>query len=280
MEKVRIRSDFFFKMKYGNMNLNKINTNALEVVKVAAEFIKLHRDKVNSDQVSEKGTNSLVSFVDQQSEEILIKGLSAILPDAGFITEEEMVEQSSKALTWIIDPLDGTTNFLHSVPYFSVSVALYDGKDMLLGIVHEVISNEVFNAIKGGGAFLNQTPISVTDRASFHDVLIGTGFPYKTEHICAAHFTALQQILTSTRGIRRIGSAALDLCYVACGRFGAFYEHRLNSYDIAAGALIVKEAGGLVSDYTGEENWLFEGEILATAPQFKEKMLGITTTFL
>lgn len=280
MEKVRIRSDFFFKMKYGNMNLNKINTDALEVVKVAAEFIKLHRDKVNSDQVSEKGTNSLVSFVDQKSEEIIIKGLSAILPDAGFITEEEMVEQSSKALTWIIDPLDGTTNFLHSVPYFSVSVALYDGKDMLLGIVHEVISNEVFNAIKGGGAFLNQTPISVTNRASFHDVLIGTGFPYKTEHICAAHFTALQQILTSTRGIRRIGSAALDLCYVACGRFGAFYEHRLNAYDIAAGALIVKEAGGLVSDYKGEENWLFEGEILATAPQFKENMLVVTGCFL
>lgn len=262
------------------MNLNKINADALEVVKAAAEFIKLHRDKVNSDQVSEKGTNSLVSFVDQQSEEILIKGLSAILPDAGFITEEEMVEQSSKALTWIIDPLDGTTNFLHSVPYFSVSVALYDGKDMLLGIVHEVISNEVFNAIKGGGAFLNQTPISVTDRASFHYVLIGTGFPYKTEHICPAHFTALQQILTSTRGIRRIGSAALDLCYVACGRFGAFYEHRLNAYDIAAGALIVKEAGGLVSDYKGDENWLFEGEILATAPQFKEKMLEVTGCFL
>ncbi|MBP6238965.1 MAG: inositol monophosphatase, partial [Saprospiraceae bacterium] len=159
------------------MNIEQINADAILVVKEAADFIRHQRDKVSADQVSEKGINSLVSFVDQHSEEILIKGLSAILPDAGFITEEEMVEQSTKALTWIIDPLDGTTNFLHSVPYFSVSVALYDGKDMLLGIVHEVIGNEVFNAIKGGGAFLNQKPIKVTDRLSFHDVLIGTGFP-------------------------------------------------------------------------------------------------------
>lgn len=262
------------------MYLQKINAEALEVVKVAAEFIKQHRDKVHSDQVSEKGTNSLVSFVDQHSEEILINGLSAILPDAGFITEEEMVEQSTKALTWILDPLDGTTNFLHSVPYFSVSVALYDGKDMLLGIVHEVNGDEVFNAIKDGGAYLNQKPIKVTDRQSFHDVLIGTGFPYKTEHTSPAHFSALEQILTNTRGIRRLGSAALDLCYVACGRFGAFYEHTLNSYDIAAGALIVKEAGGIISDYSGKDAWLFEGEILATAPQFKERMLGVTSNFL
>jgi len=261
------------------MNLQKINAEALEVVREAADFIREHRDRVSSDQVVEKGTNSLVSFVDQHAEEILIKGLSAILPGAGFITEEEMVEQSAKALTWIIDPLDGTTNFLHSVPYFSVSVALYDGKEILIGIVHEVIGNEVFNALKNGGSFLNRKPIKVTDRLFFHDVLIGTGFPYKIEHTSPAHFTALEMILNSTRGIRRIGSAALDLCYVACGRFGAFYEHRLNAYDIAAGALIVKEAGGLVSDYNGKENWLFEGEILATAPQFKARMLEVTCVF-
>ena len=262
------------------MNIEQIIADALLVVKGAADFIRQQRDKVTADQVTEKGTNSLVSFVDQHSEEILIKGLSIILPHAGFITEEEMVEQSTKALTWIIDPLDGTTNFLHSVPYFSVSVALYDGKDMLLGIVHEVIGNEVFYAIKGGGAFLNQTRIKVTDRTSFHDVLIGTGFPYETEHTSPAHFSALKQVLASTRGIRRIGSAALDLCYVACGRFGAFYEHKLNAYDIAAGALIVKEAGGHISDYSGKDAWLFEGEILATAPQFKEKMLEVTSNFL
>jgi myo-inositol-1(or 4)-monophosphatase len=190
-----------------------------------------------------------------------------------------MVEQSQKSLTWIIDPLDGTTNFLHSLPYFSVSVALYDGKDVVIGIVHEVISNEVFYAIKSGGAFLNDRQIYVTDRPSFQDVLIGTGFPYKTEHTRPGHFRALEKVLLSTRGIRRIGSAALDLCYVACARFGAFYENSLNSYDIAAGALIVMEAGGMVSDFDGNDKWLFEGVILGTAPQFRSEMLEITTEF-
>lgn len=259
--------------------LKYICIEALTVVKQAASFIKTNLDLVSNDQVIEKGTNSLVSYVDQQAERILVEGLSKILPDAGFITEEEMINQEQKALTWIIDPLDGTTNFLHSIPYFSVSVALYDGEKIIIGIVHEVIQDEVFHAIDGQGAYKNGTLISVTQRKDFHDVLIGTGFPYKTEHTVQGHFDALSLVLQKTRGFRRIGSAALDLCYVACGRFGAFYEHTLNAYDIAAGSLIVQEAGGLISDYKGENNWLFEGEILATAPQFKTEMLQITANF-
>ena len=259
--------------------LSDIVNQSLVIVKEAAHFIKNNVDKVSSDQVIEKGTNSLVSYVDQHSEAILIKGLSDILPDAGFITEEEMVEQSQKKYTWIIDPLDGTTNFLHSTPYFSVSVALYDGEKVIAGIVHEVMHDEVFYASHGNGAYLNQKVIRVTQRPSFHDVLIGTGFPYKIEHISEGHFLALKQVLSKTRGIRRFGSAALDLCYVASGRFGAFYEKTLNSYDIAAGALIVKEAGGLISDFSGGSDWLFEGEILATAPQFRDEMLDILKVF-
>ncbi len=259
--------------------LFRLGIEVKRVVAKAADFIRQHRDQVASNQVIEKGTNSLVSYVDQQAEEILAKGLSELLPQAGFITEEGMVEQSQKSLTWIIDPLDGTTNFLYSVPYFSVSVALYDGKDVVIGVVHEVMSNEVFYALKDGGAFLNDRKIQVTDRSSFQDVLIGTGFPYKTENTKPGHFKALEKVLFSTRGIRRIGSAALDLCYVACGRFGAFYENSLNSYDIAAGALIVMEAGGIVTDFEGGEHWLFEGIILGTAPQFRKEMLGITAEF-
>jgi myo-inositol-1(or 4)-monophosphatase len=260
-------------------NLCDIRKDAILVVSQAAEFIHQHVYKVNREDVIEKGVNSLVSYVDQQAELILTNGLSVILPDAGFITEEEMVGQEKKTLTWIIDPLDGTTNFLHATPYFSVSVALYDGEQILIGIVHEVMHNEVFSAISGQGAWLNDTPINVTDREAFFDVLIGTGFPYKTEHTTEGHFEALRQVLSQTRGIRRFGSAALDLCYVACGRFGAFYENSLNSYDIAAGALIVKEAGGLISDFKGGKYWLFEGEILATAPQFRDEMLNITKVF-
>lgn len=260
-------------------NLQSLCNEALVIVNHAASFIKSNINLVTNDKVLEKGKNSLVSFVDQHAEQILVEGLGKILPDAGFITEEEMVQQCQKPLTWIIDPLDGTTNFLHSVPFFSVSVALFDGEKIILGIVHEVMHNEVFCAINGQGAFLNGLRISVTDRIEFYDILVGTGFPYKTEHTVQAHFDALQNVLLHTRGIRRFGSAALDLCFVACGRLGAFYEHTLNVYDIAAGALIVKEAGGIISDYKGGDNWLFEGEILATAPQFKNEMLDITAYF-
>lgn len=259
--------------------LNEIMPCTHEVVEGAAQFIKKHLHEVRSDQVIEKGTNSLVSFVDQNAEKILIDGLSKILPDAGFITEEEMVEQSQKKYTWIIDPLDGTTNFLHGAPYFSVSVALYDGHKVVAGIVHEVMHDEVFSATIGNGAYLNGKRIRVTHRPGFFDVLIGTGFPYKTEHLSDGHFEALRHVLTKTRGIRRFGSAALDLCYVASGRFGAFYEKALNAYDIAAGAIIVKEAGGMVSDFKGGEKWLFEGEIMATAPQFSADMLDILRAF-
>ncbi|MBK8517203.1 MAG: inositol monophosphatase [Saprospiraceae bacterium] len=259
--------------------LRELVSEARTVIHDSALFIKSNVNKVTSEQVIEKGVNSLVSYVDQQSESILIAGLSKILPDAGFITEEEMVEQSQKKYTWIIDPLDGTTNFLHAAPYFSVSVALHDGDKVIAGIVHEVTHDEVFFASTGNGAFLNKKSISVTNRPAFYDVLIGTGFPYKTEHLSDGHFDALRNVLNKTRGIRRFGSAALDLCYVACGRFGAFYEKALNSYDIAAGALIVLEAGGMISDFRGGNDWLFEGEILATAPQFRKEMLDILEVF-
>lgn len=261
------------------MDLQSVLNDALGIVRDASGFIRANINNVSSDQVSEKGLNSLVSYVDRQAEEILVKGLSTILPEAGILSEEETVIQSKKPLMWIIDPLDGTTNFLHNVPCFSVSVALAENDRIIAGIVSEVMHDEVFLATAGGGAFLNQSPIHVTERKEFRDVLVGTGFPYSVDRLEDGHFNALRQVLMTTRGIRRLGSAALDLCYVACGRFGAFYEHTLNPWDIAAGALIVSEAGGLVSDYCGNNKWLYKGEILATAPQFLEEMLEVCAFF-
>jgi myo-inositol-1(or 4)-monophosphatase len=260
-------------------NTNIICQQALNVVLEAAKFIRSNFNLISEADVAEKGQNSLVSFVDKESEKILVNGLCKIIPDAGFITEEEMVEQSRKRWTWIIDPLDGTTNFLCGAPYFSVSIALYDGQNPIVGIVHEVMHREVFHAIQGRGSWLNGVPIRTSPKKSFHEILVGTGFPYHTANTQHGHFSALQEVLSKTRGIRRFGSAALDLCYVACGRFGAFYENALNAYDIAAGALIVQEAGGVITDFRGENNWLEKGEILATAPQFQKEMLKITSVF-
>ncbi|KXK37748.1 MAG: inositol monophosphatase [Saprospiraceae bacterium] len=248
----------------------------IRITNTAADFIRDHLHRVKSDDIIEKGTNSLVSYVDRKAEALLVDGLKTILPKCGFITEEETIEQQKAKLTWIIDPLDGTTNFLNDVRFFSVSVALFDGHEVVLGVVQDVMNEEVFSAVKGKGARLNGQKIEVSNKALFHEILVGTGFPYKPDRFNEGHLLALHDVLKTTRGIRRIGSAAIDLCYTACGRFGAFYENALNSFDIAAGALMVKEAGGVVTDYRGGQNWLFEGEIMACAPQFKETMLDIT----
>lgn len=264
------------------MNANELKLilpHVVEACNEAGAFMISYFDKVKTEEIITKGHNSLVSFVDQGSERILVERLSQILPEAGFVTEEETVDQQQKELTWIIDPLDGTTNYLHAIPHFSVSIGLYDGKDIILGVVHDVMRKQTYKAIKGQGAFCDDKQLIVTNESSFAETLIGTGFPYKADHTLPSHFIVLEEILASTRGIRRFGSAALDLCSVASGQFGAFYEQSLNAYDIAAGALIVAEAGGVISDYAGGDKWLWEGEILASAPQFQNRMLKVLSTF-
>jgi myo-inositol-1(or 4)-monophosphatase len=250
-----------------------------ECISETAAYIKRMLQTVKKGDVVEKEVNSLVSFVDQTAEKQLIAGLKKIIPLAGFVTEEAMTEQSLAEWTWVIDPLDGTTNFLHGIPFFSVSVALKHNGNTVMGIVHDIMHDEVFTAISGQGAYLNDARIQVTDRTDFHDILVGTGFPYLPENLQPGHLFALDNILRSTRGIRRLGSAALDLCQVACGRLGAFYETSLNEWDIAAGCLIVQEAGGRVTDFQGKKAGINKGEVLAAAPQVQQPMLDITNLF-
>ena len=250
------------------MILPSILTETRAAVNLAAAYIKREIVKVTTADIEEKDLNSLVSFVDKGSERILVKGLSKILPEAGFLTEEDTVEDALKPYVWIIDPLDGTTNSLLGIPHFAVSVALAHEGELLIGVVHEVNSEEQFYASKSGGAFLNGRPIQVSQRTEYRDILIATGFPYRNEYDTNKLFTYLKEWLMNTRGVRRMGSAALDLAYVACGRFGAYYESMLNPWDVAAGILIVREAGGKVSDYNGDEKGYSGKETMAAAPQF------------
>lgn len=243
----------------------------LPVVRRTAKFIKSSFGQVKRDEIEEKELNSLVSYVDKEAEKHLVTGLGSLLPGAGFLTEEDTDDTNPSNLRWIIDPLDGTTNFLNDVPHFAISVALeIDGK-VVLGMIKEVNSGEEWTAIRGEGAFLNDQPIQVTDKP-LSEVLIGTGFPYENDHDYDGAFLVLKEWLTRSRGMRRMGSAALDLVYVASGRFGAFYESTLNAWDVAAGALIVEEAGGLVSDYYGKDDYLFGGTIVA-APAHIHKIM-------
>jgi myo-inositol-1(or 4)-monophosphatase len=252
------------------MDLKSMLEDALVVAKEAASFIQSQAGKVKSDEIETKSRNSLVSYVDKTAEEILVKGLRAILPEAGFITEEETVQQSNAEYTWIIDPLDGTTNFLQQIPMYAVSVGLRHQHEIILGIVINIELHEVFYAWKGGGAWCNGLPIHVSTITQLEDAVVATGFPYASRDILPQLTSVFHHFLQHARGIRRLGSAAIDMAYVACGRFDAYYETSLHSWDIAGGIIIVEEAGGKVTDFAGTRDMLENGSIIAAPPAIQD----------
>ncbi|MFN0189822.1 MAG: inositol monophosphatase family protein [Bacteroidia bacterium] len=244
--------------------LDKLLEDARVVVDIAVHFLKSEQRVFSNDVVEYKGFNDLVSYVDKTSEEILVNGLQKLIPDAGFITEEDTLTLKNRDYVWIIDPLDGTTNFVHGIPCYCVSVGLTYKQELILGIVHEVNLDECFYARKGGGAFLNEEKIKVSETPSLSKSLVATGFPYHDFKQMKEYMEVFDFCMKNSQGLRRLGSAAVDLAYVACGRFEVFYEYGLNPWDIAAGSLIVKEAGGHVSDFKNENNFLFGKEIIAS----------------
>ena len=174
-----------------------------------------------------------------------------------------MIENQDSELAWIVDPLDGTTNFLYGIPLYSISVALKIEGLVALGVVHAIHQNEAFYAWRGGGAYLNETPIRVGGQLKLIDALIGTGFPYHKKMRMETPYKVLRQLLGHCRGVRRLGSAAMDLAYTACGRLDGYYESNLNSWDVAAGGLIVSEAGGKVTDFHNDQDWITGQNIIA-----------------
>lgn len=247
--------------------LENLAGEASAVVRRAGAFILEQVGKVKARDIEDKARNSLVSYVDKQAEEMLVDGLSRLLPEAAFLTEEDTVENTEAELRWIIDPLDGTTNFLHGLPVFSVSVGLEVKGDLLLGLVYELGRDEFFSAYHGGGAWLNGRSIQVSPNERAEHSLVATGFPYEMMDHSGPLMDTFATFMQESRGGRRLGSAAVDLAYVAAGRFDLFYEPALNPWDVAGGAVLVREAGGLVTDFHGGEGFLFNGAILAcTAP--------------
>lgn len=248
------------------MTTSDLSTLIGEVIssaKTVGAFIRAERQTFSYNKAEVKGLNDLVSYVDKSSEEQLVALLSAVLPEAGFITEED-TRNEKKIYNWIIDPLDGTTNFIHGIPCYAVSIALEHEGDVILGVVYEVVHDECFSAYRNGGAFLNGNPISVSERKNLSESLVATGFPIYNFSRIDAYLKALTHLMKHTHGLRRIGSAATDLCYVACGRVDAYFEYNLNAWDVAAGALIVKEAGGNICDFSKGNNWLFGREVIAS----------------
>lgn len=254
--------------------LASLETAICELARQVAVFQRQELAVFERSSIEHKGVHDLVSYVDRESEKQLVAGLQQLLPEAGFITEEGTVAQEDKALHWIIDPLDGTTNFTHGLPFFSISVALAAGDELLVGVVYESNRDECFSAHQGGGARLNGKTIRVSDVPELDQALLATGFPYYAFDRIENYLEVLRYFMQHTQGMRRLGSAALDLAYVACGRFEGYFEYNLNSYDVAAGALLVVEAGGTVTDFNGGHSYLFGREILAANSHIHGAMLA------
>ena len=257
-------------------DLEQITRHANRAVLETAAFLRSEFGRVDAGQIEEKHLNGLVSYVDRTAEQMLVERLHRLLPEAAFITEEETVAQGHDArLQWIIDPLDGTTNYLYGLPHYSVSVGLRSGAEMLLGIVHHVPNDELFYAWQNGGAWCNERPVRVSSRNTLRQALVATGFPYHNFSRAEGWFKTLRALLAEGRALRRYGSAALDLAYVACGRYDIFFEYGLNAWDVAGGSLLVQEAGGRISDFNGGNGFVQGGEMLACNAAIYDQALAI-----
>ncbi len=259
------------------MQLSELTERVIEVSKSAGAFIREQYFLFNEKQVEVKSLNSLVSFVDITAEKMIVKELKNIFPEAAFLTEEKTIEETISEWLWIIDPLDGTTNFIHGIPTFAVSIGLIHKGKMKLGVVYEIMRDECFSAYEGSQSMMNGKFIHVSERKTLSDSLIATGFPYDKFDFVPQYLKILSYLMQHTRGIRRIGSAAVDLAYTACGRFDGFFEYNLNAWDVAAGAFIVQQSGGSVTDFSGGDNSIFGKEILAGNGIINEGLRKIIT---
>lgn len=253
-------------------NLDKILFEVRRLTAEVGAFIRFESQNFNKEAIEHKGFNDLVSYVDKEAERKLVERCRQILPEGGFVTEEGTDSTRQDEFNWIIDPVDGTTNFTHGLPIFAISIALMQYDKIVLGVVHEINRDECFYSIKGSKAYCNDQIIEVSNANKLADSLLATGFPYYNFEQMPKYLEILNSFMQTTHGLRRMGSAAVDLAYVACGRFEGFFEYNLNAWDVAAGAFIVQQAGGNVTDFKGGENFVFGREIVASCGIQKEML--------
>jgi len=253
-----------------------LNT-AVKAARKAAAIINRASLDLDLVRVSTKGARDFVTEVDRAAESVIIETLSTAYPQHAFLAEESGASHAGREAeyTWIIDPLDGTTNFIHGFPQYAVSIGLRHRGQLTQAVVYDPTRNELFTASRGRGAFLNERRIRVSRRAHLRESLIGTGFPFRSLEHLDEYVRMFKRITEETAGIRRPGAAALDLAYVAAGRLDGFWEFGLSPWDMAAGTLMIIEAGGMVSDFDGEDNFLFTGNVVCGAPKIHEQLLTL-----
>ena len=263
------------------MDLKILCDKVIDLVKNTGLYIFEERKNFSAQHdVERKGHSNFVTYVDKNSEKQLVTQLGQLIPGSGFIAEEGTSDVKGDVYNWVIDPLDGTTNFIHGLTPHSISVALMEHNEIVLGVVYEISNGEMFYATKGDGAYCNGHPIKVSENSDHQQALIATGFPYYDFSKIDNYLLVLRELMEKTSGVRRLGSAAVDLCYVACGKFEGFWETGLSPWDVAAGAFIVQQAGGKVTDFTCGNNFLFGRELIATNALYFDKFYEIVNKHL
>ena len=242
----------------------QIEGSAREAAEAGSKILLDNLGKISSGEIEHKAQFDFVTHVDRDSEAAILKILHKAFPTHSFLAEEQGRDSQSSDYLWIIDPLDGTKNYIHAFPFFSISIALKHKNNLIFGMVHDPLRNETFIAHKGNGAFLNNKPIHVSPQEKLNQSFIGTGFPFRMKEQVDAYSQSFATIFKEVAQVRRAGSAALDLAYVACGRTDGFWEIGLNAWDIAAGVLLIEEAGGRVTDFLGGKDYLESGNTIGT----------------
>ena len=252
------------------MDLQQLTLDVCKVAREAGAYIKKERATFSVDKVERKHAHDYVSYVDKGSEQFIVSKLREILPEAGFITEEGTTKDDGRGkkedvsdFTWVVDPLDGTTNFIHGFAPYAVSIALCKGREIVVGVVYEIVSDECFYAWKNGGAFVNEQPLHV-GMSAINDALLCLQLPYNSDAYKPVITRLIQHFYGNVGSIRMIGSAAIALCYVAAGRLDAYAERYIGQWDYMAGALIVQEAGGRVTNYAGDDYFMEGDSVVAT----------------
>ena len=247
---------------------------AVKAARRAGSIITRASEDIGSLTVNDKSYNDFVTEVDLASEKEIIRVLKASYPEHAFLGEETGLSHQADNI-WIIDPLDGTTNFLHGFPQYCISIALEEKGEITQAVIYDPNRNDLFTATKGQGAYLNQRRMRVSNKSKLKESILGTGFPFRDFQHLPVYLKIFEEVVRGTSGVRRPGSAALDLAYVAAGWFDGFFEINLSKWDIAAGGLLVTEAGGIVSDFSERDGWLESGNIVATNPKIYDPLIKI-----
>jgi myo-inositol-1(or 4)-monophosphatase len=256
-------------------------TTAVKAARRAGNIINRGARDLDLLTVTAKGPKDFVSEIDRAAEAAIVETIHASYPDHAILAEEGTGRDGNvgSEYLWIIDPLDGTTNFLHGFPQYCVSIALAHRNVVQQGVIYDPVRNDLFTATRGRGAFLNDRRIRVSKRTHLRDALIGTGFPFRDGSYLDTYLAMMKTMITETAGLRRPGAAALDLAYVAAGSYDGFFEVGLNPWDVAAGSLLVLEAGGLIGDLSGEGDYLYGGQVIAASPKIFAQMVTLLTPF-